>query len=410
MFDRPDILPVYDGGTAAEGFYNAGPMLADDREGPTPEDTRMRLITDTTAEEFAAYRVKLAAEGFSAVFENATPAAECVQWVKDDVSLYGVFNRLSGEVRLFLDGAGVTADRFGYAANTGRKTEIYQYGLYYDPANGHSPTTTNCGMLYIVKLCDNSLFLIDGGHILQCSVKAVTGLYRFLHRITGIPEGETVPIACWFITHAHDDHLGALLYILENAPDVLKIDRIFWDLPPVEWLRGVDSGSADYTSRFMKAVEKAGIPVTRLQKGDVLDVGLRVEILHDARNYMRCSDEYSINDTSVCMRVSFPWRDVLFLGDIGPTAGDELLAECPGKLPCGVVQMAHHGQRGAKRSFYEAVGPEICLWTAPDWLWENDSGGGRGSGPWKTLETRGWMDDLGVKQNYACAAGDYLFC
>ncbi|MBQ7313746.1 MAG: hypothetical protein IJW81_09210, partial [Clostridia bacterium] len=88
MFDLFEKIPVYDGGTIAERFYNAGPMLADDREGPTDEDTRMQLITGTSAEEFAAYRKKLTAAGFAVVYENSTPAAECVQWVKDDIHLY----------------------------------------------------------------------------------------------------------------------------------------------------------------------------------------------------------------------------------------------------------------------------------------------------------------------------------
>ena len=55
MLDRMDRIPVYEGGTTADGVYNAGPMLADDREGPTAEDTLMRIITGTTADEFAAY-------------------------------------------------------------------------------------------------------------------------------------------------------------------------------------------------------------------------------------------------------------------------------------------------------------------------------------------------------------------
>ncbi|MBQ2725418.1 MAG: hypothetical protein IJF78_06920, partial [Clostridia bacterium] len=230
MTDWFDKIPVYDGGTTAEGFYNCGPMLADDREGPTDEDTVMKLVTGTDAEEFAAYGEKLAENGFTAVFSNSTPAAECAQWVKDDIHLYGVFNRMAGEVRLFADPAGVTADRFGYTAQGG-KTEIYQYGLYYDPQNGHSPTTTNCGMLYIVKLADNSLFMMDGGHILQCSVEAVTGLYDFLHRITGKAPGETIPIACWFVTHAHDDHLAMCVRLTRTYPGEFDIQRILFNFP-----------------------------------------------------------------------------------------------------------------------------------------------------------------------------------
>ena len=49
--------------------------------------------------------------------------------------------------------------------------EICQYALYYDPVNGHSPTTTNCGMFFIVKLSDNS-----------CEVSAELSISDFLER------------------------------------------------------------------------------------------------------------------------------------------------------------------------------------------------------------------------------------
>lgn len=255
-------------------------------------------------------------------------------------------------------------------------------------------------MSYMIETPDGRIVMIDGGNCRE------TPDGEFLLELLKEKGGH---VSAWFITHAHDDHIGALVYILENAPEAVTIDRICWDLPPLEWLYGIDAAFAGVAERLMRAVERQGIPVVRLRAGDVLDVGVRVEIIRDGRDYMKYTDAYAINDTSVCMRVGFPRREVLFVGDIGAIAGDELLERCPDKLPCGIVQMAHHGQDGAKRSFYEAVRPEVCLWNAPDWLWENDIGGGRGSGPWKTLETRGWMEEMGVKQNYACAMGDFLF-
>lgn len=41
----------------------------------------------------------------------------------------------------------------------------------------------------------------------------------------------------------------------------------------------------------------------------------------------------------------------------------------------------------------------------PDWLWDNDSGAGKGSGPWKTLETRSWMEELGVREHIVAKDG-----
>ena len=43
-----------------------------------------------------------------------------------------------------------------------------------------------------------------------------------------------------------------------------------------------------------------------------------------------------------------------------------------------------------------------------EWLWDNDNGGGIGSGDWKTLETRQWMEELGVRVNYCIKDGDQI--
>lgn len=63
----------------------------------------------------------------------------------------------------------------------------------------------------------------------------------------------------------------------------------------------------------------------------------------------------------------------------------------------GHWQMSHHGHSGVSEAFYRPVAPKICLDTAPDWLWDNDQGDGLGSGPWKTMVTRGWMEKPGIE-------------
>lgn len=89
--------------------------------------------------------------------------------------------------------------------------------------------------------------------------------------------------------------------------------------------------------------------------------------------------------------------------------GKDLPAGCDNsKLRCDIVRMAHHVQDGVDRSFYNVVQPKICLYTTPEWLWNNDSGSGMNSGPWKTLETRRRMRELGAQQSFPHAFGDYL--
>ena len=71
--------------------------------------------------------------------------------------------------------------------------------------------------------------------------------------------------------------------------------------------------------------------------------------------------------------------------------------------------MAHHGQGGVTREVYEAISPSVCLWDTPDWLWDNNSGGGYNSGPWKTLEVRAWMEELGAIEHYVIKDGTTKF-
>ena len=109
----------------------------------------------------------------------------------------------------------------------------------------------------------------------------------------------------------------------------------------------------------------------------------------------------AVNNSSVVFRLTVDkGRSVLFTGDLGEEAGDTLLKALPPEdIRADVVQMAHHGQYGVNKAFYAAVAPRVCLWPTPNWLWENDSGGGRNSGPWQTLETRRWVEELGISEH-----------
>ena len=61
------------------------------------------------------------------------------------------------------------------------------------------------------------------------------------------------------------------------------------------------------------------------------------------------------------------------------------------------------------REFYEFIRPERCLWATPDWLWDNDDGGGFNTGPYETVITRSWMEELGVKEHLITKDGTAVF-
>ena len=75
----------------------------------------------------------------------------------------------------------------------------------------------------------------------------------------------------------------------------------------------------------------------------------------------------------------------------------EELMQSPELLKSDGVQMAHHGQNGASKEVYNAISPEICFFSTPKWLYNNDNGGGYNSGRWKSITVREWIKEIGAK-------------
>jgi beta-lactamase superfamily II metal-dependent hydrolase len=112
--------------------------------------------------------------------------------------------------------------------------------------------------------------------------------------------------------------------------------------------------------------------------------------------------ENFINNSSLVFMVRSKTKSVLFLGDLGVEGGKKVLENfSPKELKADYVQIAHHGQGGVNKDFYEVVDARYALWPTPDWLWENNmEAKGKNSGTWDTFTVRKWMKDLNVKKNY----------
>lgn len=65
-------------------------------------------------------------------------------------------------------------------------------------------------------------------------------LLRFLEKL----RGPRPTVAAWFLTHAHDDHIGALTELLEHHREEFTVERILCNLPPLAWTQAVESVAA----------------------------------------------------------------------------------------------------------------------------------------------------------------------
>lgn len=202
----------------------------------------------------------------------------------------------------------------------------------------------------------------------------------------------------WFLTHAHSDHYGALGEIIKKpACGGLKIERVVYSFPPLEFIAQTEKASIPYVTPFLENLARSGLRVEKPTVGGVFDFGesLTFECLNDYDLSMRVN---SINNAGICYRVMNGGSSILVTGDIGVEQGDKLLKmHPPEKIKSDIVFLSHHGQCGANKNFYEVAKPEVCVWPTPQWLWDNNiSGKGYGSGPWRTNYVKCWMQDIGV--------------
>lgn len=208
-------------------------------------------------------------------------------------------------------------------------------------------------------------------------------------------------VDAWLLTHPHHDHIGALWNILTEYPDI-TVDTVYHHFPAPDdlltchsWLKE----EPDIWRFFFDAMERQSPRFATVKRGDTFEVdGVTVTVM---RTYNPEIRENYINNTSTVYRLDGPRASVLILGDLGVEGGEEAMRLCSREeLRTDYTQMAHHGQNGVSREFYEYVHPKRCIWPTPEWLWNNDKGGGYDTGPWQTVRTREWMEALGVSEHY----------
>jgi beta-lactamase superfamily II metal-dependent hydrolase len=213
-------------------------------------------------------------------------------------------------------------------------------------------------------------------------------------------------IDAWLITHPHEDHVGALCAILNDTARKIKIDKIYCSLATPDWYRQVSPTGAGIADQLLSAFTKlpVGTVTNNIGRGTEINIDdVNIRILNNRGVYTY----NGVNNSSMVYKIRVSDQSILILGDLAYDGGKDLIKTCTAaELKSDIVQMAHHGQQGVDQDAYALIAPTTCLWPTPAWLWDNDNGGGIGSGPWGTLTTRGWMDALGVKDNRSLKDGD----
>lgn len=256
-----------------------------------------------------------------------------------------------------------------------------------------SPQSYRQMMGYLIKTDNNKVIVIDGG-----TTDDTNNLIKHINRNGG-------KVDYWFLTHAHDDHVGAFTQIVNETN--IKINNIYVSLNNYNWYEKNEPERKEFTKKLMNTLYNGSTKekVHEPKINEIINIdNIQVEVLGVKNPEII---ENAGNEQSMVLKFKTNSNNLLILGDTGVNSSNKLIQTQGNKLNSNIVQMAHHGQNGATEELYKNVKPKICLWPTPDWLWDNNiDNQGINTGPWKTLETREWMKKLLVENNYVAKDGD----
>lgn len=230
-------------------------------------------------------------------------------------------------------------------------------------------------------------------------------------------------ISAWILTHAHDDHISGFVSEVEkNGLADFDVEKIYYNFPPYELIENHDvpdyenfkSDILDCLPRFNAILERIQDKTHITYQGESLQIDeVKIDFIF---SYHEGLNNNLMNDSSLVFKLSGPNKSVMFLGDIGPDAGDVLYFESKHLLRADMVQMAHHGGLCCGMEVYAAIEPKACLWCCRKEEYE-----GTRVHPvlsdketlkkrkWIRMQSVGtarkWMEQLGVHKHYVTGYG-----
>ena len=429
-------VPAYSGGTSSGWMIYDGGLGA--AIGNTGGQSKMRIVTGTTTAQYTTYLNTLKEKGYVKLFGRTAPAQSGTNRHDKHLSpdgtyaLYTYWTPAAKEVRIIVDTNADTFRTYSYTPDpnwdgTGR-TEVYMYSLQF-ATDGHRDTSSaaterrnNSGTLIIVKMADNSLFVIDGGSSQQMGDRDCEQLYAFLREITGSSEDEKMVINTWFVSHTHFDHTSGFPRFLHKYNTKLELLNIMYNFD-------IEGSAQKYIRRAAQLFPNAKYYKQHTGESFTI-VGVKFDILYTVEdrytpnssgklllNDASCLGDYAEeNNISTAMRMTFDGKTMLLTGDL-EKADARLMKMYPAvDLKCDLLQIPHHGF-DEHTTLVKTVSPSVSFVNQAETAIMNRQDTYEHTVAWKPYagtiyycgdRTVGYAADSGIFYDEAFVSVDYL--
>ncbi len=350
-------VPIYQTKSTAcpKQAADCGPALRDNFR-DSSKNSKMQIISNTSLSEYRAYLALLESNGYQKQFENSIGDNQYAQYSTEYISLYVYYTAAIQRVNIIMDRSESTpVDEFGYSytPKAGDESVLYEYGLKRD-------VPTKYGTLEVIKLADNSLFIIDGGAPEMFDQTAIDGFADFAKHITGVKDGEKIRISCWYMTHPHGDHYEVLLKVILTSQysSLFTLERVAFNLPSADILE------VPTTLMHQILTYYPNVKSIKLHTGMTFQIAnMKVEVLHTHEDMFKSTGETAIaynntNATSGVLKLTLGGVRFLSLGDIEGEGERVFVKNIPASvIRSDVVQVAHHCINNVSKIYDRAMAP-----------------------------------------------------
>lgn len=328
---------------------NCGSGLEIETLDGSSEDSFILISRCNSAFEFNEFLKTLKSTGRTESFHRETNGNIFSEFSGEGRKLvYTYYTAEKHEARVILDSVSLPVASYDDTEKDVRgDTALMQFSLRYGRMiRGYS---CDCGMLYVLRLRDNSVIIVDGGEREQATDDACDEFMCRLEELTGAEKGGKIRVAAWFCTHNHDDHMDVFVKLLRRECNRISLERVIFNFPS----KTLYEYENPCTDRLRRALKKYApdAKYLKLHTGQTIrfpDAIFEVLTTHEdilpLSKRVRDDGPYrSLNETSSIVKITFDDCSVLFLGDAEETNGEELLL-LYGKnhLSCTFLQCAHH--------------------------------------------------------------------
>lgn len=324
------------------------------------DDALLVVATKCSADDYTGYLKKLSANGFSEFSKNEINSNLFATYVKNDLTVDAWFTPEDSTVRVTIQKG---FDNLSPAKSD--YTKICDSGL-----TVIGSPSDDTGMCMVFKLEDGRFVIIDGGSRWPSS-KMDQRLYDQLKNQA--EDASNIVIACWILTHSHQDHIAAFQGFAHNFKDVysstVTIESIMFNFAG-EDQASVTTQQLGGSDNEIRSKTKSAFATSKLFKphpgNEISFANMRIEVLGTHESYIYKSYPEDYNACCLFLKLTVNDQVICITADTDATNNKVIEQNYGDYLKCDILQVDHHGGFGGVSSTNRLFAPETLIFFCTD--------------------------------------------